>query len=74
MGWFSDLPLRPGVAEYDWQKADLLDVPGDWNSQDPKLFFYEGSVWYRRDFQHEIKNGQRAFFISEQPITRRLRG
>ena len=61
MGWFSDLPLRPGVAEYDWQKADLLDVPGDWNSQDPKLFFYEGSVWYRRDFQHEIKNGQRAF-------------
>ena len=61
MGWFSDLPLRPGVAEYDWQKADLLQVPGDWNSQDPKLFFYEGSVWYRRDFDHEIKEHNRAF-------------
>ncbi|MCH2187277.1 beta galactosidase jelly roll domain-containing protein [Myxococcota bacterium] len=42
-------------------KADLLQVPGDWNSQDPKLFFYEGSVWYRRDFEHQLKNGHRVF-------------
>ena len=27
-----------------------LDVPGDWNSQDPRLVFYQGVVWYEHEF------------------------
>ena len=27
-------------------------VPGDWNSQDDKLFYYEGTIWYRKVFDY----------------------
>ncbi|MFQ5699247.1 MAG: glycoside hydrolase family 2 protein [Myxococcota bacterium] len=36
-------------VEYDFDRSQLLHVPGDWNTQDERLFFYEGSVWYKRD-------------------------
>jgi beta-glucuronidase len=61
MGWFSNLPVRPGLAEYDWDRADLLNVPGDWNSQSEWLFFYEGTVWYKRDFETHRRDGERLF-------------
>ncbi|MBR5700494.1 MAG: beta-glucuronidase [Bacteroidales bacterium] len=34
--------------EYDFSAAPTLAVPGDWNTQSEKLYYYEGSVWYRR--------------------------
>jgi beta-glucuronidase len=61
VGWFRNLPVRPGIAEYDFSRADLLDVPGDWNSQDDRLFFYEGSVWYARPFEAQPRAGARTF-------------
>jgi beta-glucuronidase len=60
-GWFRNLPVRPGIAEYDFERADLLDVPGDWNSQRERLFFYEGTVWYKRDFDAPRCPGRRRF-------------
>ena len=37
----------PGeLVEYRFDTAELLDVPGDWNSQRRELFFYEGTIWY----------------------------
>lgn len=38
------------LIEYDFDLADSLQVPGDWNTQTDKLYYYEGSVWYRRTF------------------------
>ncbi|EDY81283.1 Glycosyl hydrolases family 2, sugar binding domain protein, partial [Verrucomicrobiia bacterium DG1235] len=38
------------LLEYDFDRSPVLNVPGDWNSQDDKLFYYEGSVWYRKTF------------------------
>ena len=38
------------LVEYDFDTSPTLTVPGDWNSQDDKLFYYEGSVWYRTKF------------------------
>lgn len=38
------------LAEYDFARAPKLSVPGDWNTQDEKLFLYEGTIWYHRDF------------------------
>jgi len=61
LGWYRNLPVRPGLAEYDFERADLLDVPGDWNSQCERLFFYEGSVWYKRDFDAPRHPGMRRF-------------
>ncbi|PYY08013.1 MAG: beta-glucuronidase, partial [Acidobacteria bacterium] len=33
---------RHDLIEYDFDKSDVLNVPGDWNSQRKDLFFYEG--------------------------------
>ncbi len=39
------------LIEYKFTSEHQLKVPGDWNSQDPKLFYYEGTVWYKKDFK-----------------------
>ena len=54
---------RSGYMEYDFATAPTLNVPGDWNTQDPKLFRYEGVVWYEKDFQWTPsgKPGARTF-------------
>jgi beta-glucuronidase len=38
------------LIEYNFNTSPTLKVPGDWNSQDDKLFYYEGTVWYRTKF------------------------
>ncbi|MEO0512731.1 MAG: glycoside hydrolase family 2 TIM barrel-domain containing protein [Planctomycetota bacterium] len=42
---------RYGLVEFSWDDEHTLAVPGDWNSQDERLFFYEGAVWYRKVFE-----------------------
>jgi beta-glucuronidase len=49
------------LLEYDFSKSQTLRVPGDWNSQRDSLFFYEGTVWYEKDFQYQPKPGTRTF-------------
>ena len=45
-------PQRPeDLIEYDFDKAPTMKVPGDWNTQDDRLFFYEGTVWLKRSFE-----------------------
>src|ERR1035437_1259054 len=48
-------------AEYDFGTAPTLKVPGDWNTQEPTLFRFEGVVWYQRDFDFEPKRDTRTF-------------
>ena len=47
--------------EYDFATAPTLKVPGDWNTQIPQLFNYEGVLWYERDFDAQLKPGTRTF-------------
>jgi beta-glucuronidase len=49
------------VTQYDFADAPTLKVPGDWNTQDPTLFRYEGVVWYERDFDYQPKPDKRTF-------------
>jgi beta-glucuronidase len=51
-GYFLDRkPSGPAdLVEYDFDASPTLLVPGDWNTQDDKLFWYEGTVWYRTTF------------------------
>jgi beta-glucuronidase len=51
----------PHNDEYDFAAAPTLRVPGDWNTQDPTLFRYEGVVFYQRDFNFEPRPGTRTF-------------
>jgi hypothetical protein len=62
-GWFRNhRPRHPGErVEYDFDCAEHLHVPGDWNSQRPELLLYEGSVWYKREFDWSPEPGRRLF-------------
>lgn len=48
-------PQRPeDLIEYDFDKAATMQIPGDWNTQDERLFFYEGTVWFKTSFQAQV--------------------
>lgn len=52
---------RSDLIEYDFDTSDQLLVPGDWNSQRDDLFFYEGTIWYKRDFDYDLADDRRLF-------------
>ena len=42
-------PQRPeDLIEYDFDKSPTMRIPSDWNTQDERLFFYEGTVWFKK--------------------------
>ena len=49
------------LIEYDFDHAPTLTVPGDWNTQSDKLYYYEGSIWYRRTVDFKPVDGRRWF-------------
>ncbi len=49
------------LVEFSFEDGLTLEVPGDWNTQDERLFFYEGVVWYRRIFDAAPQPGRRSF-------------
>jgi len=51
----------PHNDEYDFSTAPTMKIPGDWNTQVPQLFSYEGVVFYERDFDADPKPGSRTF-------------
>ena len=54
-------PQRPeDLIEYDFDKAETMQVPGDWNTQDERLFFYEGTVWLKKSFEFHPQEGRRT--------------
>jgi beta-glucuronidase len=64
----ADQKEQPGglLIEYDWDTAPTMRIPGDWNSQDPALWWYEGTVWFRRRLPAPADlAGKRAFLYFE---------
>ena len=61
-GFFNNAkPQRPeDLIEYDFDAAQTMTVPGDWNTQDERLFFYEGTVWFQRYFDYQPQGDRRA--------------
>src|SRR5712672_94359 len=62
-GYFKNAkPKSPSdLIEYDFDASQQLNVPGDWNSQDQRLLFYEGTVWYKKSFDYQKKDRTRLF-------------
>ena len=57
-----DQPKDKGdLVEYSFDLSPVLNVPGDWNTQREALMFYEGPVWYRREFSYHKREGTRVF-------------
>jgi beta-glucuronidase len=49
--------------EYDFDKSPTLIVPRDWNSQEDKLFYYEGTVWYKTSFNRPSQTAGSRLFV-----------
>jgi len=48
------------LVQHDYDRAPKMRIPGDWNTADEKLFFYEGKVWFRKRFDYEPRPGRRT--------------
>ena len=61
-GFFRDAHQRSKIdlVEYNFDTSPQMAIPGDWNTQDNQLFFYEGTVWFRRTFDYQPKQGKRT--------------
>ena len=54
-------PQKPeDLVEYDFDLAPAMQIPSDWNTKDERLFFYEGTVWFKKSFSYTKKPGKRA--------------
>lgn len=54
---------KSDLIEYDFDKMDSLKVPGDWNSQKENLFYYEGTIWYKKSFKYTKSNNKNRVFL-----------
>ena len=52
---------KSDLIEYDFDSSESLQVPGDWNTQSDQLFFYEGTVWYKKSFAYQRRPNTRLF-------------
>lgn len=87
-GFVKNKTVKTGMEliEYDFEAADTLRVPGDWNSQEERLFFYQGIVWYSRTFEVSPTKGTRQhlwfgganfdaqIFLNGEPVGRHQGG
>ncbi|MFY0715276.1 beta galactosidase jelly roll domain-containing protein [Seonamhaeicola sp. NFXS20] len=66
-GFFTNKKMeKPSdLVEYNFDTDYQLTVPGDWNSQMEKLYYYEGTVWYKRSFDYKEKEGKNTFLYFE---------
>lgn len=47
---------------YDYDSGEEIVVPSCWNMVKPEYFYYEGSVWYAREFTYRtVETGERVF-------------
>ena len=60
-GYFKNAKVQSpsDLIEYNFSLSEKIQVPGDWNSQQEKLFLYEGTVWYQKDFSVKKKSDKR---------------
>jgi len=62
--WNSDVPENKlDRKEHGYIPKYSIRVPGDWNAQDPKFLYYEGTVWYKKSFDFKKKNSSDKLFL-----------
>ncbi|WP_237487865.1 glycoside hydrolase family 2 protein [Hufsiella arboris] len=62
--WNTDVPEnKTAKKEHGYIDKYTLQVPGDWNHQDPKFEYYEGTVWYKKSFDYKKANAADRVFL-----------
>ncbi|MCB0651073.1 MAG: beta-glucuronidase [Saprospiraceae bacterium] len=51
------------LVEYNFDESPVIQVPGDWNSQEEKLLYYEGTLWYKRSFDYQKSGENNRVFL-----------
>lgn len=51
------------LVEYNFDASPTMTIPGDWNSQKEKLFYYEGTVWFKKSFNYTLKEKANRLFL-----------
>lgn len=54
---------KTDLVEYNFDRSPTMEIPGDWNSQVDKLYYYEGSVWFKKSFDYVRKPGSERVFL-----------
>ncbi|TCD28342.1 beta-glucuronidase [Pedobacter psychrodurus] len=49
--------------EFGFIDKYAIKVPGDWNSQDEKFVYYEGTVWYKKSFDVDLATSNERVFL-----------
>ncbi len=52
---------KQDLVEYDFDKSPAMSIPNDWNTQARELFYYEGTVWFKKSFDYNLPKGKRLF-------------
>ena len=51
------------LLEYNFDLMDSIRVPGDWNTQKERLYYYEGTVWYKKSFDYHKNEASNSVYI-----------
>lgn len=54
---------KSDLVEYDFDLSDTISVPSDWNTKKENLFYYEGTVWYKKSFDYIKTNATNRVFV-----------
>jgi beta-glucuronidase len=62
--WNTDVQAnKTEKKEHGYIDKYSLNVPGDWNHQQPEFTFYEGTVWYKKSFDLQKTAGEHRYFL-----------
>ncbi|MCU0882991.1 MAG: beta galactosidase jelly roll domain-containing protein, partial [Hyphomonadaceae bacterium] len=53
------------LIEYEWASSPDMLLPGDWNSRERELAFYEGTAYFHRRFDFATRPDERVFLQFE---------
>lgn len=66
-GYFKNAKMQSpsDLIEYNFDTSAQLMVPGDWNTQLDKLYYYEGTIWYKKDFEYRGNKDELTYLYFE---------
>lgn len=62
---------KSDLIEYDFDLSDSIAVPSDWNTQKENLYYYEGTVWYKKSFDYVKTNQDNRVFVYFEAVNYR---
>ena len=66
-GYFKNKKMQSpsDLIEYDFDTDATLKVPGDWNTQGEKYYYYEGTIWYKKSFDYDTDKDEVTYLYFE---------